>query len=180
MKKCLPIASLLMAALLLCSCGSASSGTVTSSQPAVSSSGPHGSTANYKAVIEAARDSELNSLAMYDVVTSPEDSLYGQIFDSYDFVANDYERYAISAGTIITISYGVFIILPKEGRHDAVMAQVQTFVAQQQSAMENYLQDQYEIAKGALIKTASTGEILLVMCEDAETVMSKIEAGLAQ
>ena len=91
----------------------------------------------------------------------------------------DYERYAVSAGTVITLSYGVFIILPKQGMHDAVMAQVESFVEQQQKAMENYLQDQYEIAKGAIIKTAPTGEILLAMCQDAETVMSNMEAGLA-
>lgn len=180
MKKCLPLACLFLAVLLLCGCGGApaASGSATASQ-APASSGPYGSSADYKAVIEAARPAELNDLAMYGIVTSPNDPLYAQIFDTYELVADDYERYAVSAGTVITLSYGVFIILPKEGMHDTVMAQVEGFVEQQQKAMENYLQDQYEIAKAAIIKTAPTGEILLAMCPDAETVMSNMEAGLA-
>lgn len=181
MKKCLSLVSLLLAVLFLCSCGSpAASGTDASSEPVVSS-GPYGSDADYKAVIEAARDPELNDLALYDIVTSSGDSLYEAFFSgTFGLVEDDYERYAISAGTIITIAYGVMIILPKEGRHDAVMAQVQGYVEQQQKAMENYLQDQYEIAKGAVIKTAATGEVMLAMCKDAEAVMAKMEEGLAQ
>ena len=179
MRKALSLASVLLAVLLLCSCGGAAPAASGQSQPPAASSGPYGSAADYKAVIEASRDSELNGLAMYDIITSPSDPLYDMVFETYGFNTEDFENYAVSAGTVITISYGVFIILPKEGSHDAVMQQVESFVKQQEKAMENYLQDQYEIAKSAVVKTAPTGEILLAMCKDADDVMAKMEAGLA-
>ena len=173
-QKVLSVLSTLVALLLLVGCGAGASSASVGAAPA-----QHGSTADYKAVIQASRDSALNESALYDIVTAPSDPLHDMIFSSFGFVAEDYDRYAISAGSVITIAYGVFIILPKQGRHDAVQSQVEAFVQQQQKAMENYLQDQFEIAKGAIIKTAPTGEILLAMCADAETVMANMEAGLA-
>ena len=139
----------------------------------------YGSSADYKAVIEAARPAELNELAMYAIVTGSEDDMHDIFFDpAFGFVEDDMERYAVSIGTIITLAYGVAIILPKEGHQQAVIDQLQNYVTTQQNAMENYLQDQYAIAKDAIIKTAPTGEVLLAMCEDADVVMAAMEEGL--
>lgn len=139
-----------------------------------------GSTADYKAVLEAARPEELNSIALYTVVTNGDSGdIHNMIFsESFGFVEEDMDKYAISLGTVITKAYGVAIILPAEGREQAVIDQVNAFVEQQQKAQENYLQDQYEIAMGAIVKTAPTGEVLLAMCEDAADVMAKMEEGL--
>lgn len=46
--------------------------------------------------------------------------------------------------------------------------------------MEHYLEDQYEIAKAAKVETAPTGEVILVCCEDSDTVLANIKAALAK
>lgn len=179
MKKHLLFISAALAAVLLVGCGSAG---VSSAAPSAGSSAGavHGSSADYAAVIEAARPAELNELEMYAVVTSPDDALHDGFFSgTFGLVEDDYDKYALSISAIITKAYGVMIILPKEGQEEAVLAQVNAFVQQQQNAMQNYLQDQYEIAKNAIVKTAPTGEVLLALCEDAPTVMAAMEEGLS-
>lgn len=171
MKKVLPLVSLVLCVLIFAACAGAA-------QSASTAPAKYGSSADYKALIQAAREAELNESSLYNVVTSAQDPLHSAIFTGFQLVEEDYEKYAISAGAVITIAYGVFIILPKEGRQEAVIAQVEAFVEQQQKAMENYLQPQYEIAKAAIIKTAPSGEVILAMCKDAETVMKSIEDGL--
>lgn len=197
MKKLLVLTSILLITALLCGCASgcahgflqdppttgastpdkseADSSAATNSEPA-----RYGSTADYTLVIEAARNPELNELGMYDIVTGPNDALYDTIFsETFGFKEEDYEKYAISIGTIITISYGTIIILPKEGRQQAVVDQMHSFVEQQKKSMENYLQDQYEIANSAVIETAPTGEVLLAMTENADEVMKAMQEALA-
>ena len=131
-------------------------------------------------VLEAARPDELNDTPLYDVVAGADDELYDQIFsESFGFVEADMERYAISLGMVNTQAYGVAIILPAEGRQQAVLDQVDAFVEMQRRAQENYLPDQYEIAMAAQVEIAPTGEVLLAMCEDATTVMDNMLAELA-
>lgn len=187
-----------VAVLAGCTGGAAPSGGGTAAAPALAP-------AEYKQVIENARDPELNGLPLFTILT-PEDgqapgfdmtdfealteeeqqvmqryNLHGMVFEGgLGFVEDDMEAYAISVGTIITQAYGVLVIMPKEGRHDAVLEQVNSFVEQQRKAQENYLPDQYEIAKGAVVKTADSGEVMLAMCEDAGGVMEKLEAGLKE
>lgn len=95
------------------------------------------------------------------------------------FVAADMKDYAISVTNIITLVYGVAIVLPEEGRQQAVVDQFNAFIQQQQKAMENYLQDQYKIAQAARVEVAPTGEVIMVMCEDQDTVLQGILDGLA-
>ncbi|MGD9560201.1 MAG: DUF4358 domain-containing protein [Oscillospiraceae bacterium] len=138
-----------------------------------------GSDKDYREVLEASRPAELNELAMFAVTTGPDDQLYDQIFsESFGFVEADMQRYAISLGLIITQAYGVAIILPAEGKQQAVLDQVNGFIEMQRKAQENYLQDQYAIALAAKVETAETGEVLMAMCEDSETVMEKMLEGL--
>jgi hypothetical protein len=138
-----------------------------------------GSAAGYAQVIRDARTPEMNDVALYDIVTGPGDKQYDMYFDpSFGFVEADMEKYAVSLGTIITIAYGIAIILPAEGREQAVLDQANGYVEQQRKAQENYLPNQYEIAKAAIVKTVDTGEVVMVMTEEAETVMAKIEAAL--
>lgn len=163
----------------LAGCGSSSqsgggSGTSASEQK------PYGSSANYVQVIEDARDAELNDLALYSVVTSPKDARFDIVFsESYGFEMADMERYALSNPGTLTLTYAVGIILPVNGKEEQVLQQVNAFVEMRKKAMQNYLQDQYEIAAAAIVKTAPTGEILVAMCEDAPQVMAALEAGLA-
>ena len=52
------------------------------------------------------------------------------------------------------------------------------FVEQQRSAFSTYLPDQYEIAEAAKVETLSDGTILLVMCQDQDTVLTSIREAL--
>lgn len=147
---------------------------------ACTSNAPTGSSANYEDVIIAARPAALNETDIYSVVTGPESNQYRFIFyPTSPFIETDMQRYAISAPGIITLAYGIAIILPAEGKEQAVLDAVNDFVLENQIAQENYLHDQYNIALNAQVKVAKTGEVLLAMCEDAETVMQALEAGLA-
>ncbi len=158
----------------------AASSSAQSSSAAAPTSAPQGSAADYAAVIEQARNPELNEIELYNIVTSPSDANHELIFyDGSLFVQEDMQRYAVCSPGIITIAYAVAIILPKAGREAAVVDNINAFVQSQQDAMQNYLQDQYEITKAALVETMPTGEVVLVMCEDAATVMQNIKDGLA-
>ena len=53
------------------------------------------------------------------------------------------------------------------------------YVQSQQKAMERYLEDQYEIACAARVATVPTGEVVMVCCEDSDTVLENIKKALA-
>ncbi len=159
-----------------------------------SAGGQYGSNANYIDVIEAAREAEQNEVfyAVADAATragtasslygddSKDEQLHGSVMnEAVGFDEGAMQKYAISLGFSITQAYGVAIILPAEGREQDVIDMVNAYVLAQQKAQENYLPAQYEIAMDAQVKTAPTGEVLLVMCRDAAAVMERLEAGLA-
>ena len=91
----------------------------------------------------------------------------------------DYERFAASVSTLNVRSYGVAIVQPAEGKAEDVQAALENYVTSQQLAMENYLADQYEIAKAATVTTLPTGEVVLVCCEDSDAILASIQEALA-
>ena len=91
----------------------------------------------------------------------------------------DYERFAASVSTLNVRSYGVAIVQPAEGKAEDVQAALENYVTSQQLAMENYLADQYEIAKAATVTTLPTGEVVLVCCEDSDAILAAIQEALA-
>lgn len=165
MKK-LALSLSLVFALLLAACGGGGNGATGT-----------GSTADYAQLITENRTEDENTTL--PIITSPDDKDFSMIFELYGFVAEDMERFAVSISMMNVKAYGVAIVLPAEGRTDAVKAQMEAFIEFQQKSQENYLPDQYEIAKGALLETADTGEVVMVMCEDAATMMAALKAGLA-
>lgn len=76
-------------------------------------------------------------------------------------------------------SYGLAIVKPADGREAAVTEGLQVFIDSQKAAQENYLADQYAIAKAARLETVKSGEVVLVMCENQDTVFSAVKDGLA-
>lgn len=136
-----------------------------------------GSDADYAALIRDNRSAEENQIL--PIITSPDDADFDAVFGLYGFEADDMERYAVSISMINVKAYGVAIILPAEGRADAVVTQLESFIELQKKSQENYLPDQYEIAKGALLETVASGEVVLVMSEDAASLMAALKAGLA-
>ena len=91
----------------------------------------------------------------------------------------DYEDFAASVSIMNVRSYGIAIVKPVEGKVEAVQEALENYVTSQQLAMQNYLADQYEIAKAATVTTVPSGEVVLVCCEDSDTVLAAIEAALA-
>ena len=90
-----------------------------------------------------------------------------------------YQDFAASVSAMMVRSYGIAIVKPAEGKTQDVVDALQAFVDGQRQTMENYLMDQYEIAKAAQVKTLSTGEVVLVCCENSDQVLANIEKALA-
>lgn len=93
--------------------------------------------------------------------------------------AGDYESFAVSVSPMNIHSYGIAIVKPAEGKTEDVQTALENFVTSQQMAMQNYLADQYEIAKAATVTTVPSGEVVLVCCEGSDTVLAAIEEALA-
>ena len=65
-------------------------------------------------------------------------------------------------------------IMPAEGKEAAVMEALQGYIDRTKSSFEMYLADQYEVAENARLETLEDGTILLVMCQDQDTVFDAI------
>lgn len=88
------------------------------------------------------------------------------------------ESFAVSTTMINVRAYGVGIFKPMEGKTQEVMDALNGFVANQQKAFEQYLMDQYEITKAAIVEELPSGEVILVMCENAEDVAASLKEAL--
>ena len=89
-----------------------------------------------------------------------------------------YDDFAASVSGMMVSVYGVAIVKPAEGKTETVQAGLQAFIDQQKAAQEHYLEDQYAIAKNAKLGVMPGGEVVMVMCEDADTVYANIEKAL--
>ena len=89
------------------------------------------------------------------------------------------DAYAFSISLMNVRAYAIGVFKPAEGRSDEIMAALEEYVSLQQQSFEQYLEDQYTIAKGALLRTLPGGEIVLVMSEGAPDIMSALEESLA-
>ena len=90
-----------------------------------------------------------------------------------------YDDFAASVSGMMVRVYGVAIVKPAEGRQEAVKQALLDFVTSEQSSMEHYLEDQYQIAKAATVTVAPTGEVILVCAENHDTLLANIEKALA-
>ena len=79
------------------------------------------------------------------------------------------DAYAFSMSMMNVRAYAIGVFKPAEGQAEAVQAAVESYVS---------LPDQYEVAKGALVKTLPGGEIVLVMSEGAADIMANLEKTL--
>ena len=109
---------------------------------------------------------------------SEEDNEYNSILSSADddtaVTAEDMESFAISVSLMNVKAYGIAVIKPAQDSEDTVKEGLQGFIDQQQQNFQMYLPDQYEVAKNARLETLDDGTILLVMCEDQDTVFDSI------
>lgn len=150
----------------------------------------------YTAAIVASRDQETNDSlpvigakagesAGYTYVPSsmendPEAAaqMADMVMQTLTLTPDQLQQYAFSISLINVKAYGVGVFMPAEGQTDAVKAALEDFVVNQQKSFENYLADQYEIAKQAKVEVLPTGEVVLVMCENSSEAFSTIEAAL--
>ena len=152
---------------------------------------------NYSQIIHDARTDEDNE---YDMIfTKGEDGKFTAI-DGYsaeyeadqlsDEVANMmmpllgleddmYDDFAASVSGMMVRVYGVAIVKPAEGKTQDVVDALDAYVQSQQKSMEHYLEDQYQIASAARVATVPTGEVVMVCCEDSDTVFENIKKALA-
>lgn len=161
-----------------------------SSSPA-SSAGPK----DYAAILTAARPSEDNDNyvifhlkdGVYTATGGYADELTDEDVASQGAMClqvlglteEDVQEAAFSVSMMNVQSYGLAIVKPADGKEAAVTDGLQTFIDGQKAAQENYLADQYAIAKAAKLDTVKSGEVVLVMCEEQDTVFSSIKDALA-
>lgn len=178
MKRFLSLCLALVLAFSLTACGGSS---------ASSSAVPK----DYAAIIKAARADDYNEaypiIAGGEVVHNPlemaddeKGSYVETIWALTGLEEANMQTYALSISLINIRAYAVAIIMPAEGKTDAVTANLQEYVTGIQKSFENYLPDQYEIAKDAVVRTAKTGEIILVIDENASALADTLEAELVK
>lgn len=90
-----------------------------------------------------------------------------------------YDDFAASVSGMMVRVYGVAIVKPAEGKTQDVVDAMDAYVQSQQKSMEHYLEDQYQIASAARVATVPTGEVVMVCCEDSDTVFENIKKALA-
>ena len=169
------ILSLSLSALLLLSalagCGD---GNNSNSGTAVKS--PEEYTEVYQTAIESARDDELNEAI--PVVTSVDDDMASLVLPLIGVTDENTTAFAVAISPMNIKAYGVAAILPAEGKSEEVLEGVNAFVDQQKQNFQQYLVDQYDIANAAKVETLDDGTILLVMCENQDTVLDAIKTSL--
>lgn len=125
--------------------------------------------------ITAARTDEDNEA--YPVFCD-KDAIEDMYYQVVGFTASDVDEIAMSVSLINIKAYGIVVVKPAEGCADTVKAGLQAFIDTQCANFETYLADQYEIAKNAKLETLEDGTIVMVMCENADSVYESIVASL--
>lgn len=154
------IIPLLLALFLLSACG----GT-----PSAADHSPE----DLAAAIQSARDEEENQV--FPVLTTFEDEF---IFSLLGLTEADVSACAVSVSPMNVHAYGIALVVPAEGKTEAVQAGLQGFIDLQTQSFEHYLADQYNIAKNAVLETLPDGTVLLVMCENSQQVAEAIQNAL--
>ena len=130
----------------------------------------------FQEAITNARSEEDNEYL--PVLSSSQDQGGELIFEMIGLTDEDIKAAGISISPMNVKAYGVAVIAPAEGKEEVVKTGLQNFVTTQQNAFATYLPDQGEIANAAILETREDGIVILVMCEDAQTVYDSINATL--
>ena len=166
--------SLSLSALLLLSALAGCGGQGESSGDAAKT--PEEYTQAYQSAIESARDQEMNEAI--PVITSTEDEMASMVLPMVGVTDENAAAFAVAVSPMNIKAYGIAAILPAEGKGEEVLEGVNAFVEQQKQNFQQYLMDQYDIANAAKVETLEDGTILLVMCEDQDTVLDAIKTAL--
>lgn len=102
------------------------------------------------------------------------------ILEALGLTAEDMKAFGVSMSMMNVKAYGIAAVMPAEDKAEAVKEALQGYIDRQQQNFEMYLQDQYEVAKNARLETLEDGTILMVMCEDQDTVFDAIANAIEQ
>lgn len=121
-----------------------------------------------------------------------EDVEYNPLFteakeeDGSDFVLEvmglkeeDMQAFAISMSMRNVQAYTIAAVMPAEGKGEDIKSALEAYLEQKQMEFEFYLPDQYEITKAAKVQTLADGTVLLVMCENSDSVADGIAKAIA-
>ena len=107
-----------------------------------------------------------------------EDDGSAMILETLGLKTEDMTAFGVSASMMNVQAYGIAAVMPADGKADAVKQALQAFIDNQKQSFEMYLADQYEIASNAKLETLEDGTVLMVMCEDQDTVFDAISAAI--
>lgn len=143
----------------------------------VSCSAPADSTPkDYVKIINEARLAE--DMEAFPLVSTKDDEMADSVFAMMNLNPDDIDTFAISCSFMNVQAYCVAIIKPVDGKTEAVSGAVTEYVSMQQKNMENYLPEQFEIAKNTKQATVKSGEIVVCMSADSSDVFDKIKSAL--
>jgi len=126
----------------------------------------------YQEAIENARGEEGSSFSQ--IVTSAEGETAELILTILDLEAEDMSAYALDVSPVNIQAYGIAAIYPAEGKEDGVLESLNGFIDNQKESFYHYLEGEYEIASNTRLETLEDGTILMVMCQDQDTVFDAI------
>lgn len=107
-----------------------------------------------------------------------EDPVSAMILESMGLKEEDMTAFGVSGSMMNVNAYGIAAVMPAEGKEEAVKEGLQGFIDRQKSSFETYLADQYAVAESARLETLEDGTVLMVMCEDQDTVFDGIRAAI--
>lgn len=107
-----------------------------------------------------------------------EDPVSAMILESMGLKEEDMTAFGVSGSMMNVKAYGIAAVMPVEGKEEDVKEGLQGFIDRQKSSFETYLADQYAVAESARLETLEDGTVLMVMCEDQDTVFDGIRAAI--
>lgn len=134
-------------------------------------------TALYKTAIESARDQEMNEAV--PVITAETDDLADFILPMAGISGENAAAYALAISPMNIRAYGIAAVLPAAGKEEEVLEGLNGFLDTQQQNFEQYLPDQYEIAKSARLETLEDGTVVMVLCEGQDAVYDSMVESLS-
>lgn len=107
-----------------------------------------------------------------------EDDMSAMLLETLGLKEEDMTAFAMSVSIMNVKAYGIVAVMPAEGKADTVKDALQGYIDTQKASFEQYLADQYAVAESARLETLEDGTVLMVMCEDQDTVFDGISADI--
>lgn len=114
----------------------------------------------------------------FEIVSDAQSELGTQILSMLNIEPADIDSFAVACSFMNVNAYCVGIFKPTDKSDDIIKTALAEYIDLQKKSMENYLPEQYDIAKSAIIKQVKSGEIIIVMCQNQDKAAAAIEKAL--